>query len=69
MYEDYRPTILRAISEALAVHFSNESEASFQLYQSTYPVIAPPSDGTVPNTHAHARTHARTHANVVMAIR
>lgn len=42
--KDYRPTILRAISEALAIHYGNASEAAFELYESVYPEIAPPSD-------------------------
>jgi hypothetical protein len=47
--KDYRPTILRAISEALAIHYGNASEAAFELYESVYPEIAPPSDGTRSN--------------------
>lgn len=27
------------------MHYTNESEGSFDLYESNYPAIAPPSDG------------------------
>jgi len=48
---DYRPEILRAIGDALAVYYSNSSEANFLLYQSSYPTIAKASDCALNSKH------------------
>jgi len=41
---DWRPVLLRAVSEALAAYYSGRGDTTFSLFTSTYPVIAPPSD-------------------------
>lgn len=50
---DYRPVILRAVSEALAAHYSIDGNAEFELYESPYPAISPPSDGNTTSFPIH----------------